>query len=73
MKIYFHIADKSPLLYEDAIVTRKEVEITKISKSVIEYCASRYLAILLQEKYRNGLGDYGKLNIAGEEVNFKEI
>ena len=57
----------------DKIITEKSIKITKIESNTILYCACRYIAIHLQNQFRHGSGEYGKLNIHGNEIEYKEL
>ena len=44
----------------------------ELPRNVVEECADKYIKILLQDKFRSGRGEYGKLKIGSEEFEFTE-
>ncbi len=44
-----------------------------IPEHLVGKCVDAYLRILLQSKYRSGRGEYGKLRLFGEEIEYTEL
>lgn len=74
MKLRVEFSTSTGLDEKLNLIDRKDYVIeANLSQSQLERLASKYLAVILQSKYRHGYGNYGEILFEGKTIRYSEV